>query len=111
MSPAYSNSKDDVFSWVGIIMYLPTEDADQRRLITKDFFQYFRMTEQLRDKYNAQEHWAKIEMPTTFSDMELAQARIRSKYPVDLFNKKRNELDPGHVLSNHLIDTLFRSSV
>ena len=36
MSPAHSHTPPDpVFSWVGIIMYLPTEVPEQRRLITE----------------------------------------------------------------------------
>ncbi|KAK1575585.1 hypothetical protein Q3G72_006690 [Acer saccharum] len=36
MSPAYSSAENDIFSWVGIIMYLPTMDARQRKEITED---------------------------------------------------------------------------
>lgn len=111
MSPAYSANVGDIFSWVGIIMYLPSEDPKQRESITKRFFQYFRMTDVLRKKYDAQEHWAKIEMPTTIGETVQVQEQLRSRYPVELFNAKRNELDPGHVLSNHLIETLFKPSV
>ena len=35
MSPAYSREADTIHSWVGIIMYLPTEDAAQRAAISK----------------------------------------------------------------------------
>lgn len=47
---------------VGIIMYLPTPDARQRKEITEEFFHYRRLTQsQLWDQYSAFEHWAKIE--------------------------------------------------
>lgn len=108
MSPAYSSNAEDIFSWVGIIMYLPSEDPAQREAITKRFFQYFRMTDVVRKRFNAQEHWAKIEMPTTIGETVQAQEQLRARYPVELFNAKRNELDPGHILSNHLIETLFK---
>jgi len=36
MSPAYSSNARDVFSWVGIIMYLPPH-GDQQRLLQKSF--------------------------------------------------------------------------
>jgi hypothetical protein len=39
MSPAYSESSA-VSSWVGIIMYLPTDEEQQRDAITQAFFQY-----------------------------------------------------------------------
>lgn len=34
MSPAYSADPKSVFSWVGVIMYLPTDDPTQRKAIT-----------------------------------------------------------------------------
>jgi len=48
---------------VGIIMYLPTIDDDQRAAITKSFFEYRKATQQqLWDSFSAFEHWAKIEV-------------------------------------------------
>ncbi|GKV41712.1 hypothetical protein SLEP1_g49210 [Rubroshorea leprosula] len=68
MSPASSSVEDDIFSWVGIIMYLPTMDARQRKEITEEFFHYRHLTQsQLWDKYSAYEHWAKIEVQITSS--------------------------------------------
>lgn len=50
-------------SQVGIIMYLPTMDARQRKEITEEFFHYRHLTQvELWDKYSAYEHWAKIEV-------------------------------------------------
>ncbi|XP_031273638.1 L-galactono-1,4-lactone dehydrogenase, mitochondrial-like [Pistacia vera] len=67
MSPAYSPAEDEIFSWVGIIMYLPTTDARQRKDITEEFFHYRHLTQtQLWDQYSAYEHWAKIEVLTKF---------------------------------------------
>ena len=37
MSPAYSAGADDLHSWVGIIMYLPSE-AEPRAAITERFW-------------------------------------------------------------------------
>lgn len=52
---------------VGIIMYLPTSDEEQREVITKRFFEYRRAAQlQLWDSFGAHEHWAKIEV-TLFS--------------------------------------------
>lgn len=48
---------------VGIIMYLPTSDARQRKDITDEFFHYRHLTQaKLWDQYLAYEHWAKIEV-------------------------------------------------
>ncbi|KAL0453184.1 UNVERIFIED_CONTAM: L-galactono-1,4-lactone dehydrogenase, mitochondrial [Sesamum latifolium] len=99
MSPAYSSSEDDIFSWVGIIMYLPTMDARQRKQITEEFFHYRHLTQaHLWDQYSAYEHWAKIEVPKDKDELAALQARLRKRFPVDAYNEARNELDPSHIL-------------
>ncbi|XP_073285005.1 L-galactono-1,4-lactone dehydrogenase, mitochondrial-like [Primulina huaijiensis] len=111
MSPAYSSSGDDIFSWVGIIMYLPTMDARQRKEITEGFFHYRKLTQAtLWDKYSAYEHWAKIEVPKDKDELAVIQARLRKKYPVDAYNKARRELDPNRILSNNMLEKLFPST-
>ncbi|KAG9140955.1 hypothetical protein Leryth_010468 [Lithospermum erythrorhizon] len=111
MSPAYSSSEDDIFSWVGIIMYLPTMDARERKHITDEFFHYRRLTyKRLWDRYSAFEHWAKIEIPKDKDELAALQARLRTRFPVDAYNKARNELDPNHILSNNMLEKLFPSS-
>ncbi|KAL8493853.1 hypothetical protein ACS0TY_024861 [Phlomoides rotata] len=108
MSPAYSSSGDDIFSWVGIIMYLPTTDARQRKDITEEFFYYRRLTqEHLWDEFSAYEHWAKIEVPKDKDELAALQARLRKRFPVDAYNKARKELDPNRILSNNMLDKLF----
>lgn len=55
-------------SQVGIIMYLPTTDARERKQITDEFFHYRRLTQaKLWDDCSAYEHWAKIEVHIIFS--------------------------------------------
>ncbi|KZV38326.1 L-galactono-1,4-lactone dehydrogenase, mitochondrial [Dorcoceras hygrometricum] len=111
MSPAYSSSEDDIFSWVGIIMYLPTTDARQRKEITEEFFHYRKLAQAtLWDKYSAYEHWAKIEVPKDKDELAVTQARLRRKYPVDAYNKARRELDPNRILSNNMLEKLFPST-
>ncbi|XP_019254343.1 PREDICTED: L-galactono-1,4-lactone dehydrogenase, mitochondrial [Nicotiana attenuata] len=111
MSPAYSSADDDIFSWVGIIMYLPTMDARQRRQITEEFFHYRHMTQaQLWDLYSAFEHWAKIEVPKDKEELAALQARLKKKFPVDAYNQARKELDPNRILSNNMLEKLFPSS-
>lgn len=54
---------------VGIIMYLPTTDARERKEITEEFFHYRRLTQaKLWDEFSAYEHWAKIEVQINFVD-------------------------------------------
>ncbi|OAY43281.1 L-galactono-1,4-lactone dehydrogenase, mitochondrial [Manihot esculenta] len=108
MSPASSSSKDDIFSWVGIIMYLPTMDARQRKEITEEFFHYRHLSQtKLWDKYSAFEHWAKIEVPKDAEELAALQVRLRSRFPVDAYNKARKELDPNRILSNVKLEKLF----
>lgn len=53
---------------VGIIMYLPTTDARERKEITEEFFHYRRLTQaKLWDGFSAYEHWAKIEVQTAIT--------------------------------------------
>nr|AOW42610.1 L-galactono-1,4-lactone dehydrogenase [Solanum melongena] len=111
MSPAYSSADNDIFSWVGIIMYLPTMDARQRKQITEEFFHYRHMAQaQLWDHYSAFEHWAKIEVPKDKEELASLQARLKKKFPVDAYNQARKELDPNLILSNNMLEKLFPSS-
>ncbi|XP_068658486.1 L-galactono-1,4-lactone dehydrogenase 2, mitochondrial [Aristolochia californica] len=111
MSPASSPMEDDIFSWVGIIMYLPTSDARQRKEITEEFFNYRHLTQtQLWDEYSAYEHWAKIEVPKDKEELATLQMRLRKRFPVDTYNKARRELDPNRILSNGIIEKLFPHS-
>lgn len=108
MSPASGSVEDEIFSWVGIIMYLPTSDARQRKEITEEFFHYRNLAmTQLWDKYSAYEHWAKIEVPKEKEELAKLQARLRKRFPVDAYNKARMELDPNRILSNRMIEKLF----
>ncbi|XP_010922174.1 L-galactono-1,4-lactone dehydrogenase 2, mitochondrial [Elaeis guineensis] len=111
MSPASSSGQDDIFSWVGIIMYLPTMDARQRKEITEEFFSYRHLTQtRLWDEYSAYEHWAKIEVPKDKDELAALQERLRRRFPVDAYNKARRELDPNKILSNNMLEKLFPSS-
>lgn len=108
LSPASNTSSDAVFSWVGIIMYLPTTDEAQRTAITEHFMEYRKKTQrQLWDAYGAFEHWAKIEVPEDQDDLIWIQGRLRKRFPVDVLNKARRELDPNRILSNDIIDKIF----
>ncbi|KAH8052541.1 D-arabinono-1,4-lactone oxidase [Aureococcus anophagefferens] len=67
LSPASSKAPlpdDAIFSWVGVIMYLPTDEPTQRAAITAAFDGYKKHCERsLWPAYGAVEHWAKIEEP------------------------------------------------
>lgn len=115
MSPAYSTNEHEVFTWVGVIMYLPA-DEEQRVKVTEKFREYSRLMQPLMDEYGAQVHWAKIEAPPQdtaadrdryTSEVTALRKRAAAKYPVKEFNDYRNALDPRRILSNDLIDTIF----
>lgn len=108
MSPASSSDSDALFSWVGIIMYMPTMDSDQRKAITSEFFKYRRAAQkQLWDKYSAYEHWAKIEIPENDEQLSWLRQRIKKRFPVDAYKRAQTELDPNHILSNNILEKLF----
>ena len=53
-SPAYSTDPEEVFSWVGIIMYLPPSQTEQQRAdIQRRFDEYTQLIEPLLRKYKA----------------------------------------------------------
>lgn len=68
MSPAYARNAEDqqIFSWVGVIMYLPPNQTDdQRNAIKSSFDGYLELIQPLLEEYDAHAHWAKIALPAT----------------------------------------------
>lgn len=111
-----------VYSWVGIIMYLPDSAAggakgeaeaaslaETRALITSAFRNYKRACEvTLWDGVHAVEHWAKIETPGDAEELRRLQLRTAQKYPVATFNAIRRLLfDPKGILSNQLTEAIL----
>lgn len=108
LSPASASSADSIFSWVGIIMYLPTADEKQKEAITERFFEYRKSAQhQIWDTYGAHEHWAKIEVPKDENSLEWVRERLGQRYPLDKFYKAREELDPKNILVNDAISKLL----
>ena len=114
MSPAYSPSRADVFTWVGVIMYLPqTQTQEQRAAIASKFGQYCAALQPVLDRHGAKVHWAKIEptyspgSPGDEGDRTAMRARLARSYKLEEFNSLRDALDPRRVLSNSLIDGLL----
>ena len=106
MSPSHG-SPDDLFTWVGIIMYLP-EDSNERIKITAAFKEYAALVqEKLAPKYKAVEHWAKIEVPQSDKGLVIMKQRLKERYDVEAFNAARRRLDPKNILGNTLIDTVL----
>ncbi|KAL3780487.1 hypothetical protein HJC23_012572 [Cyclotella cryptica] len=103
-----------LFSWVGIIMYLPSEDKDptgyRREFITQAFKdRYCRLVRKLGQKYGIMCHWAKLEIDDGDEDRDIA-ANVRSRLGpnvISKFNAARDKYDPKRVLSCSTIDKVF----
>ncbi|GMH33834.1 hypothetical protein BSKO_01668 [Bryopsis sp. KO-2023] len=112
LSPAASRKPDDLHSWIGIIMYLATEDPIERQAITDRFMSYAKMTEKkLMPKYGATWHWAKLEVPEDPSERKQVQEMIRKRFPVKEVQRWRGILDPHNILGNHIVDMAFGDNV
>ena len=118
MSPAYSENEKELFSWVGIIMYLPPgQDDNEREKITRRFEDYADIMRTVGKKYGAVPHWAKIELPGLIrgkisnehyvNKLNQLKESLQERYDTKRFSSARKVLDPDHILSNHLLDTLF----
>lgn len=108
MSPAHSPHPNDLHTWVGIIMYLPTEEASVRDAITRRFWEYNAMCRrELWSKYDAHQHWAKIEMPDDAEERCNMKRRLHARFPMAEFNEVRRVLDPKGILTNELLDQIF----
>ncbi|TYZ60861.1 hypothetical protein PybrP1_011454 [[Pythium] brassicae (nom. inval.)] len=106
LSPASSSNPDQVFSWVGVILYLPTAEENARRAITKRFHEFYAMYRDFMEPYGATEHWAKIEWPRDPIERQQMRDRLKRRYPLEKFKQTRDEVDPHHILSNHIVDEL-----
>ncbi|KAL7486851.1 hypothetical protein ACHAW6_012443 [Cyclotella cf. meneghiniana] len=103
-----------LLSWVGIIMYLPSEDKDptgyRREFITQAFKdQYCRIVRNVGEKYGIMCHWAKLEIDDGDEDQGIA-ASVRSRLGpkvISKFNAARDMYDPKRLLSCNTIDWIF----
>jgi len=95
---------DEVFCWVGIIMYLPEKNSDDFVRVTQAFDRFVLSCKNLFEKYEALHHWAKIE---SRDDLDVLRAQLWNKLPIEEFNKLRALYDPKNLLTNDLLDALF----
>ncbi|KAH8045796.1 D-arabinono-1,4-lactone oxidase [Aureococcus anophagefferens] len=111
LSPASSKAPlpdDAIFSWVGVIMYLPTDEPTQRAAITAAFDGYKKHCERsLWPAYGAVEHWAKIEEPADGDAAATAVARLAAKFDTAKFAALRDVYDPDNILSTPLLDAVL----
>ncbi|GBF99677.1 L-galactono-1,4-lactone dehydrogenase [Raphidocelis subcapitata] len=118
LSPAAATkgaAPDEVHSWVGVIMYLPSDDEAQRAEITKAFKQYGALVEEkLMPRYGASWHWAKIEPPSpddgagdAAGRLDRMRAALAARFPLERLRAARRELDPKNVLGSGMFDSLL----
>lgn len=101
-----------MYSWVGVIMYLPDADGteacnESRKNITAAFRSYKRACEKFWPEIHAVEHWAKIEMPSSDEERLALQLRMADKYPLDVFNAVRGLMDPNQILGSPLMSVIL----
>jgi len=107
MSPA-SGSADDLYSWVGIINYLPSEDPHQREAITHLFnTDYTDLVRHIGRPMKAVSHWAKLEEPTSVWKAVELKTLYLERFPLTEFNLARGIYDPDNILSNPLLDLVL----
>ncbi|KAL7545620.1 hypothetical protein ACHAWF_008971 [Thalassiosira exigua] len=109
-------SQNALFSWVGVIMYLPSEDFDptgfRREFITQSFKdEYCKLVRKVGQKYGIMCHWAKLEVSDEDdpSVAESVRARFGPKV-VNEFNAARDLYDPKGLLSCPLLEKVFGTS-
>ena len=112
LSPAYDEKENALFSWVGVIMYLPSEDNDstgyRREFITDAFKQqYCNIVQNVGQKYGLMCHWAKLELDDGCDDITASlRERLGSKV-IEEYNSARDMYDPKRVLTCEKLDKVF----
>jgi len=96
-----------VHSWVGVIMYLPTDVPAVRAAITKGFREYAKLQLAAGRPWGAQEHWAKIEAPADADELAAKRAWLERRYPLAAFRAARRRLDPKNILGSEHLDALL----
>jgi len=109
MSPAYSPRAEDIFSWVGVIMYI-TDEA--RAPAIKDKFRDYAMRHaDLTFKYGGAFHWAKVDLDfhRGRGRMEDLRFHLRKRFDVSGFLELRKSLDPHNIFGNRLTDEALKA--
>jgi L-galactono-1,4-lactone dehydrogenase len=107
MSPAHG-PPDELFTWVGIINYLPSDDPNQRKAITKLFIgHYCDLVRTIGRPLKAVSHWAKLEEPQSVWKAVELKTLYLERFPVAEFNAARGQYDPKNILSNPLLDLVL----
>jgi len=107
MSPA-AGSSESLYTWVGIINYLPSDDPDQRRAITELFkTDYTDLVRHIGRPLKAVSHWAKLEEPTSVWKAVELKSLYLERFPLTEFNVARGMYDPENILANPLLNLVL----
>jgi L-galactono-1,4-lactone dehydrogenase len=91
-----------------IILYLPTDDEQEREHITNTFKgQYCDLAREVGSPFGAVSHWGKLEMPTTGENVLKLRQLLSSRYQLEKFNAARLYYDPKNILGNDLMNTVL----
>lgn len=109
MSPAYSLDPDEVFTWIGVIMYLPSELSDAKKEQVKNNFRvYSKLVQQLCDEYGAVPHWAKLELLTDDKEYnDRVRHQLHKRYDLELYGSVRSLCDPHGILMNNVTSAIL----
>jgi L-galactono-1,4-lactone dehydrogenase len=107
MSPAHGPS-DGLFTWVGIINYLPSDDPVQRKAITKLFTeQYCDLVRKIGRPMKAVSHWAKLEEPQSIWKTVELKSLYLDRFPIAEFDAARGLYDPKNILASPLLNLVL----
>ena len=107
MSPVAGNP-GDLFSWVGIVMYVPDANSPTSAETVSDAFQKYAtvLTHDLAPRFNAAEHWAKITALSSFG-LKVKRQELCQRFPVAEWQSARALLDPKNLLGNRFLNSLL----
>jgi L-galactono-1,4-lactone dehydrogenase len=115
LSPA-RGTPEDLFVWIGIIHYLPSQDAAQRQQITSSFEKLNEVFQRVaNEKGTVRQHWAKLELPanhrTKHGQPTQAlvdfQARLAEQYEFRHVASLRHKYDMNGIMSNDWLDSVM----
>lgn len=106
LSPAFSPREEDIFSWVGIILYIT--DEKRAPVIRDKFVEYGMHHADLTFKYGGVFHWGKVDLAYHQGKARLENLRsnLARRFQMDRFSELRRELDPRNILGNRLLDSV-----
>jgi L-galactono-1,4-lactone dehydrogenase len=107
MSPAHG-PPDALFTWVGIINYLPTDDPKQRSDITRLFTgKYCDLVRTIGRPLKSVSHWAKLEEPQSVWKAVELKTLYLDRFPIAEFNAVRGLYDPKNVMSSPMLNLVL----